>query len=176
MATSSTEDALDAAHWDAVEEASELLQEERFQEALLALRDVLKASPSNPYAFFFLGQTLWELGQLEPARDAYRAALRLAPSYLGARVALSHTLRRLGDLRGAIAEAQEALRRFPKDGDAMFALGMAHAARGQRFLARKHLTAFLEAEPEVEARMEVQQILEMLGAGEEGQPFELEDD
>jgi thioredoxin-like negative regulator of GroEL len=176
MATSSTDDALDAAHWDAVEEASELLQEERFQEALLALRDVLKASPSNPYAFFFLGQALWELGQIEPARDAYRAALRLAPGYLGARVALSHTLRRLGDVRGAMAEAKEALRRFPKDGDAMFALGLAHAARGQRFLARKHLQSSLEAETDVEARLELQQILEMLGVGEEGQPFELEDE
>jgi tetratricopeptide (TPR) repeat protein len=176
MVAPARDDELDAEHWAEVEEASELLEEARFQDALLSLRDVLKSSPQNPYAFFFLGQVLWELSQLEPARDAYRAAVRLAPDYLGARVALAHTLRRLGDLQGSIKEAQEALRRFPKDGDAMFALGLAHAARGQRFLARKHLQGFLGTNPEMEAQLEVKQILEMLGIGNEGDPLELSDD
>lgn len=176
MASPAPEDARNAAHWGEVEEASELLEEERYQDALLALRDVLRRSPQNPYAFFLLGQALWELGQIEPARDAYRAAVRISPDYLGARVALSHTLRRLGDLQGAINQAKEALRRFPKDGDAMFALGLAHAARGQRFLARQHLQGFLGTNPDVEAQLEVKQILEMLGIGHEGEPIEFGDD
>jgi tetratricopeptide (TPR) repeat protein len=176
MASPEPEDALNAAQWEEIEEASDLLEEQRYHEALIALRDVLRRSPQNPYAFFFLGQALWELNQLDPARDAYRAAVRLAPDYLGARVALAHTLRRLGDLQGAVNQAKEALRRFPRDGDAMFALGLAHAARGQRFLARKHLEGFLGTQPEVEAQLEVKQILEMLGIGNEGDPFELGDD
>ena len=66
----------DAAHWEAVEEAAELMHEERFHEALARARDaVLKADPTNSYAFFFLGQALYEVGELEPARDAYRACL-----------------------------------------------------------------------------------------------------
>ena len=39
----------------AVEEATELLHEERFREALLELRRVLQGDPKNPYAYYFLG-------------------------------------------------------------------------------------------------------------------------
>ena len=176
MATPATrEDPRDAQHWEAVEEATELLQEGRYEEGLTALRDILQRSPDNPYAYFFVGQAMWELKRLDTARDAYRAAVQLSPDYLGARVSLSHALRRLGDLQGAMGQAQEALRRFPDDPDARYALGLAHAARGQRFLARKHLQGFLDSGPEMEAQLEVRQILEMLGIGPEGEPLELDE-
>jgi Flp pilus assembly protein TadD len=153
----------DAAHWSAVEEAAELLHEERFYDALYALRDLIRSDPTNPYAFHFLGVALFETAQLEPARDAYRAALRLAPDYLGARVALSHVLRMLGDHRGAIREAEEALKRHPQDGDVLHAAGLAHAARGDREAAVRYLRAFLAMNPEFEAATEARGVLEMLG-------------
>src|SRR5690349_5128275 len=99
---------LDAKRWEAVEEATELLHEERFREALVELRGALKKDPQNPYAYYFLGVGLFEIGELEPARDAYRATLRLAPTHLGARVALTHVLRQLGDLREALKEGTQA--------------------------------------------------------------------
>jgi Flp pilus assembly protein TadD len=167
-------DARDRAHWDAVEEATELIQETRFPEALLALRDVIKAQPNNPYAYHYLGVAFFETGQREAARDAYAAAVRLAPDYLGARVGLSNVLRLLGDVDGAIAQAKEALRRFPKDGEAMHAAGLAHAARGNRKVAEQHLKGFLASSPEFEAATEVRQILEMLGLGDDGEPVEFE--
>lgn len=167
-------DRKDAEHWGAVEEASELLVEGRDVEALVALRSVIKADPSNPYAYHYLGVALYEAEQLEAARDAYRAALRLAPNYLGARVGLSHVLRMLGDAAGALAEAKEALRRFPSDPEALHAAGLAHAARGNRKLAREHLERFLGSNPEVEAALEVRQILEMLGIGDEGGPIQFD--
>ncbi|MEZ4297866.1 MAG: tetratricopeptide repeat protein [Polyangiaceae bacterium] len=163
----------DAAHWESVEEACELLLEERYEDGLTALRDVIKADPTNPYAYHYAGVALYELRQLEPARDAYRAALRYAPAYLAARVGLSHVLRELGDARAALIEAQEALARFPRDADAMRAAGLAHAALGQRKAARRQLEGYLGAGPEVEQRLEVQQVLEMLGIGDEGDPFEV---
>ena len=73
----------DSEHWEAVEEATELLHEERFREALELLHEVVKKDPQNPYAFFFTGQAFYEVGEMEPARDAYRACLRLAPKHLG---------------------------------------------------------------------------------------------
>src|SRR5436309_1204606 len=84
-----------SAKWDAVVEATELLHEERFHEALVELRSVLRSDPQNHYAFYFLGVALYESGELEAARDAYRACLRLAPQHLGARVGLTHVLRAL---------------------------------------------------------------------------------
>jgi len=152
----------DAIAWGEVEEATELLHEERFQEALYLLRDVIKANPKNPYAYHFLGVALFETAQLDAARDAYRAAIRLAPGYLGARVALSHVLRMLGDLRGAIAESEEALRRSGGDGDALHAAGLAHAARGDDEAARRYLRAFLATNPEFETATEVRAILDTI--------------
>jgi len=149
----------DHAHWTAVEEISELLHEERFHEALPLLRDALKADPKNPYALHLLGVALYEVGQLEPARDAYRACVGVAPNHRGARVHLSHVLRELGDLRGAIKEGLDALSRFPDDGDAMHAVGLAYLARGDGAAAKKYLEAYLRTNPEFEAATEVRTLL-----------------
>jgi Flp pilus assembly protein TadD len=164
----------DAARWESVEEATELLQEGNVPAAMLALRDVLKEDPNNPYAYNYLGVAFFEIKNLEGARDAYAAAVRVAPEYLGARVALSNVRRLLGDHDGALREARAALRRFPKDGEAMHAAGLALAAKGQRKEAKKHLEGFLAQGPELEAQFEVKQILEMLGLGDEGEPLDLD--
>ncbi len=156
----------DAAYWDAVDEATELLREARYPEAMIALRDVIKAQPNNPYAYNYLGVAFFEIKNLPAARDAYRAAVRVAPSYLGARVALSNVLRLMGDARAALAH--------PKDGDALHAAGLANAAIGNRQEARKQLEGYLGQGPEFEAQQEVRQILEMLGLGGEGEPLDVE--
>jgi Flp pilus assembly protein TadD len=152
-------EAADRAHWGAVEEVAELLHEERFHEALVLLREVLRADPKNPYAFNFLGVALFETGQVEAARDAYRACLRLAPEHLGARVALAHVLRQLGDHRGSLKEGIQALSQSPGDGDAMHAIGLAHMARGDLASARKYLEACLDSHPDLEVAGEVRRVL-----------------
>ncbi len=153
----------DNAHWSAVEEATELLHAERFHESLVELRSVIRGDPANPYAYYFLGVALFETGELEASRDAYRACLRLAPAHLGARVALVHVLRGLGNAEAAIKEGTLALTQAPGDADALHALGLAYLARGDRAAARRYLSAFLEARPEFEAQVEVKAILESLG-------------
>jgi Flp pilus assembly protein TadD len=152
----------DKAYWDAVEEATELLHEERFREALVALRDVLQKEPKNPYAYYFLGIGLYEVGELQAARDAYRACLRLAPEHLGARVALSHVLRQLGDAKEAIKEGSRALTQAPGDAEALHAVGLAYLERGDDAAARKYLEAFLATKPELEVGVEVRAILASL--------------
>ena len=158
-------DAKDRAHWEAVDEATELLHEERYREALVALRDVAKRDPQNPYAFYFLGVGLFEMGEMEAARDAYRACLRIAPKHLGARVALTHILRQLGDLREALKEGTTAIAQAPGDADALHAVGLVYLARGDDAAARRYLEAFLAAKPELEVAMEVRGILDGLDKG-----------
>lgn len=165
----------DAEHWAAVEEAGELLVEARYEEALLELKRVLSRDANNPYAFNLLGTAFWELGQLEPARDAFRAAVLAAPEFLAARVGLSQALRRMGDFNAAIREARLALERFPGDGDALHALGLAQAMKGERTQARKSLEGYLGTSPELEAETEVRGLLEMLGLGDEGEPLEIDE-
>lgn len=149
----------DAAHWEAVDEAAELMHEERFHEALKALHEVVKADPTNPYAFFFTGQAFYEVGELEPARDAYRACINLAPRHLGARIAIAHVERKLGRHREAIKEGMVAVELAPTDADALYAVGLAYAARGDDPAARRYLEAFLKAKPELETALEVEALL-----------------
>jgi len=155
----------DAERWAAVEEATELLHEERYKEALEELRGVLHRDPENHYAFYFLGQTMYEVGEMQPARDAYVAALKLAPQHLGARVALVHVLRKMGDLKSAVQHGLTALEQAPTDGEVLYAVGLAYLARGDNVSARRHLEAFLRAKPELESRMEVEGLLMSMDGG-----------
>ncbi|MEO8875618.1 MAG: tetratricopeptide repeat protein [Polyangiaceae bacterium] len=156
-------DGADAKQWDAVEEATELLHEERYYDAMIFLREVIKNDAKNPYAFYFLGVALYESGELETARDAYRAALAVAPKHLGARVSLSHVMRELGDPREAIREGMQALTLKPGDSDALHAVGLAYMARGETAAARKYLEAFLESNPEFEVATDVRAMLAEMG-------------
>jgi Flp pilus assembly protein TadD len=164
--------------WTAVEEAAELLHEERFREAMIELRRVLESDPRNPYAYYFLGVAFFEVGEVESSRDAYSACLRLAPAHLGARVALCHVLRMLGDTRGALREGMAALSQAPGDPDALHALGLAHHARGEEQSARKYLEAFLATGPEFEVAVETRALLASINASieDESEPGQEEDD
>jgi Flp pilus assembly protein TadD len=169
MTAKSEEEQRDAARWSAVEEATELLHEERFREALVELRRVVLADARNPYAYYFLGIALFEIGEIVPARDAYMACLKLAPLHAGARVALAHVLRMTGDVRGAIREGMAALSQTPGDPDALYAVGLAYHARGDEPAARRYLDAFLATNPEVEVAIETRALLAAMEGGDEQQ-------
>jgi Flp pilus assembly protein TadD len=171
-----TEPDRDAADWAAVEEATELLHEERFREAMVELRAVLRKDPTNPYAFYFLGIAFFEVGEIEPARDAYAACVKLSPGHLGARVALCHVLRIGGDVRGALREGMAALERAPADPDALHAVGLAYHARGDDVLARRYLEAYLGTHPEFEVAVETRALLASLPGGEKESSAEDEDE
>jgi tetratricopeptide (TPR) repeat protein len=162
--------------WSAVEEATELLHEERFREALAELRGVLEEDPKNPYGYYFLGIAFFEIGEIEPARDAYAACLRLSPGHLGARVALCHVLRMLGDTRGALREGMTALSQSPGDADALYAVGLAYHARGEEASARKYLEAYLATGPEFEVAVEARAILAGMSPEDRGEAPSDEDD
>jgi Flp pilus assembly protein TadD len=157
-------DPIDAKHWGEVEDAVELIHDQQVVEAILALREVLGRSPKNPYAYHWLGVALFESAELEASRDAYRAALALSPRFLGARIHLSHVLRMLKDVRGALEQAEIARRQAPEDPDVWHALGIAHAQRGDKEVARRWLEAYLaKGTPEFEVQAEVRAILDQLG-------------
>ncbi len=161
-------DSDDERRWAAVEEATELLVEGSYERALELLRAAIAADPKNAYAYHYVGVAMDELERDEPARDAFRAAVHLAPNYLAARIGLSHSLRKLGQAGPAMAEAGEALRRFPDDGDAHYAMGMALAMRGDKSRAKVHFERFLDQKPELEIAMEVRAL--MASFDEDGEP------
>jgi len=158
----SRDDRENGQRWSAVEEATELLHEERFRDALDELRTVLASDPKNEYAYYFLGIAFFEIGEIEASRDAYAACVKLAPAHLGARVALCHVLRMLGDTRGALREGMTGLSQAPGDADALHAIGLVHHARGEQVPARKYLEAFLATGPELEVALETRALLATL--------------
>jgi Flp pilus assembly protein TadD len=161
----------DAARWEAVEAATEMMLEGDYHDALVRLRDIIKDDPTNHYAYYYTGTALFEVGQFEAAAAAYRAAVKLAPKYVGARVGLSHSLRIIDEHKAAMTEARKALEIAPGDGDAIFALGLAQAAFGDKPSARRSIKAFLQTGPEFEAANEARAMLDKLG-----QPDRPEDD
>ncbi len=158
-------EARDAAFWAEVEDASELVHEGAHEQALVLLRDVARSSPKNHYAFYFIGIALFELAQLEPSRDAFRAAVKLSPGYVGARGSLAQVLHALGEHGPAVREAEAALRIHHDDPDSLWAAGMSWAALGDRGAAADYLHRFLETKPELEVAMEVREVLELLQRG-----------
>lgn len=157
----------DAAQWGAVEEAVELLHEERSREALVELRNVLQADPKNAYAYYFLGVAFFATGEVEAARDAYGACLKLAPDHLGAGVAMCHVLRILGDVRGSIRQGMATLSKAPGDAETFYALGLAYHARGDDIAATRYLEAFLAAKPEFQLAVEARQLLAKISGVED---------
>lgn len=166
----------DSKQWDAVEEGANLLEDRQFEAGLLELKKVVERDPNNAYAYNLIGKALWEIGKIEPARDAFKASVLLSPNFLGARIALSHAQRRLGEAGLAEREARIALTRFPDDGEAYHALGLALAAQGEREEARECLNRFLATKPEFEIATEVRGVLAMLDEGEEGEGLDVDED
>jgi len=166
MTEDESRDVVDEGRWEAVENASELLLDGNYPDALVELKAVIEQDPLNPYAYYYTGVAMSELRQEEPARDAFAAAVKVAPKYLAARIGLAHALRKTGDLMGAISEAKDALELFPQDGDAHYAIALCFAAVGDRAAAVPHLEAFLRGGPEVELQIEARQMLAELMQGE----------
>jgi tetratricopeptide (TPR) repeat protein len=160
LARPADDDARNKQQWEAVEEVVELLHEERFHDALVELRLRASADSTNPYVFYFLGVALYEVGELAPSRDAYSACLRIAPLHLGARIAIAHVERQLGNYQAAVREAMAAVEQAPEDADALHAVGLCYAAKGDKVMARRYLEAFLRANPEFEAATEVKTMLD----------------
>ncbi len=182
-------DADDHAHWDAVENATELLREGDVDGAMRELRAVIDGDPRNPYAHCFLADAQFERGEHEAARAGYERALEHAPQYLGALVGLGHALRLLGRTAEAVRAGERALAMraardassheiaavpsapldlardsadVAADQDAHFLLGLAHMQAGDKLRARRHLEAVLAGRPEVELQHEVRGLLDTL--------------
>jgi tetratricopeptide (TPR) repeat protein len=152
------------AHWDAVDEAVELLREHDHEGALRELGAALDKDPSNPYAHYFVGAVHYEREEWEAARKAYEEAMKHAPDYLGAIVGRGHALRQLGRFDEAIRMGERALELSDEkhDPDAHFLLALTYAAKGEKRRAIVHVEEFLRTNPEVEARYEAEALLQTL--------------
>lgn len=159
---SPTDDPKDAARYEAVEEAIELLREDDTAAAIPMLRATLEGDPANVYAHFYLGTALATEGKHGPALAAFTEAERRAPAYLGAVVSRAWCLHDLGRFAEAVRAGQRALELRAEDPDALYLLGVCHAELGQRAAAIAHLERFLATHPAVEAKHDAEALLSAL--------------
>src|SRR5690242_15396799 len=89
---------------DRFEEAVELKNQGRLEEAEQKFTALLATNPASASVHAFLADTLWDQGQLTQAIASFRKAVELAPQSEMASLGLFHTLLESGDRKGAIAE------------------------------------------------------------------------
>jgi cytochrome c-type biogenesis protein CcmH/NrfG len=148
-------------HWEAVEDAVELLATGELDDALASLRDIAAGDPDNEYAFYFLGNAYYERKDYDRALAAYVRALELRPRYPGAMIGAGQALRMLGQYERANRMGQEVLRLRKDDPDALYLLGLIAFQRGEYKMAHGLLARFLETGPEVEVVLEVEGVMQI---------------
>jgi cytochrome c-type biogenesis protein CcmH/NrfG len=148
-------------HWEAVEEAVDLLETGEVDAAIDELGRLAAEDPENEYAFHFLGNALYEKKEYEKALAAYVRALEVVPRYAGAMIGAGQALRMLGQHERAMRMGKEVLRMRKDDPDALYLLGLIAFQRGEYKLAHGLLARFLETSPEVEVRLEVEGIMQI---------------
>ncbi|HTU93004.1 MAG TPA: tetratricopeptide repeat protein [Gemmataceae bacterium] len=94
---------------DRFQEAVELKNQGRLQEAEQKFKDLLAMNPASASVHAFLADTLWDQGQLTQAIASFRKAVELAPKSEMASLGFFHTLLESGDREGAIAEMKRFL-------------------------------------------------------------------
>ncbi len=152
----------DTDRWDAVAEAVELIHEDRFDDAVTALREVLRADPGNTHAHFHLGVAFMRKESAGPALAAFANAERLAPGHLGAVVYQAWCLYELGRFADALRAGPRALGLSADDGDALHVMGLASAELGHRDDALEYLSRFVKTNPSAEDRFDAEALIEAL--------------
>lgn len=65
-------------------QAVELINQEKYKDAIPLLTDVVKAEPKNADAYNYLGYSFRQTGDLDKALENYQTALKIDPDHKGA--------------------------------------------------------------------------------------------
>jgi Flp pilus assembly protein TadD len=114
---------------DALQEAEELLQKQRYSEAKEKLQALIGTQAKNPQAWFDLGYTHSHLGETKDAVAAYRKAVELEPNWFEANLNLGIDLTKSGDPASAVPVLRHAVELKPSSkGSAQQVSGRAQLA------------------------------------------------
>lgn len=131
-----------------INRASELSKHEnRSEESIRILQDVVAADPTVIAGWFMLGNEYVRIGQLERGIDHYRRALELKPDYDLAVTNLANTYRRMGRDDDAAAGYERLLQVSPRNAQARFQLAQIRAEQGRVADAQSLIDKALALEP-----------------------------
>jgi tetratricopeptide (TPR) repeat protein/glycosyltransferase involved in cell wall biosynthesis len=106
-------------------------QQQRYEEAIVAYRQVVALKPDHYETYNNLGVALQELKQIDAAIAHYEKALALKPDYADAHNNYANAVREAGQLDKAIHHYQQAIALKPSYADAYNNLGLALYAKQQ---------------------------------------------
>jgi tetratricopeptide (TPR) repeat protein len=143
-----------SAQSSALDEGVKLIREERFDQALVKLKQAHRLAPRDATVDNLLGITETQLGHLDEACKDYRNAIRLDPSHAASHRNLGFNLLTARDFAGAEPELREASRLDPSDKFAhyyllLLALATGHDAEAQE--QASHIGQLLDNDPETAA-------------------------
>jgi arylsulfatase A-like enzyme/Tfp pilus assembly protein PilF len=115
----------------ASQDALDLLERGKVDDAIERLRDVVASAPKHVASRLFLGQALEAAGRLDEALTFYDDALKLQPDSLDAHVRSGVALAEKQRYRDAMARLDESVRLDPQSLPARYNLGLILARTGQ---------------------------------------------
>jgi tetratricopeptide (TPR) repeat protein len=119
----------------------------RLPQAVESYRQVLALVPDWIDAHINLGVALYQLGQVEEAREEFVAAVELDPLSGISRYNLGCVLEEEGRIDEAIDHLRRAARAMPGHADVHFNLALAYEKHGEREFARTEWLAYLRHAP-----------------------------
>jgi tetratricopeptide (TPR) repeat protein len=123
------------------------MEDDRYQEAIPQLQEVLKDEPSAALANLELGRAYNGLGDFPEALPWLRKAVELMPESGRANYELGAALAETGDWAGAATQLQVAVAHAPDSDDMQFYLGMAYDELGRSTEAATALQHALQLNP-----------------------------
>lgn len=118
-----------------IERAKALEKKERWEEASVVYREVIRLDPNHVQAQLGLANMLYRSYQVDEAIAAYRRAIQLSPNHPSAHQGLGKMLRRKGEIEESIAECRIAIGLTKNNktahGDAYAHLGIALRIKGE---------------------------------------------
>jgi choline-sulfatase len=148
------------------------MDDERYQDAIPQLQEVLKDQPNVGLANLELGRAYNGLGNYGEALPWLRKAVELTPESGRAHYELGVALAETGDWTGAATQLEIAVAHAPDSDDMQFYLGMAYDELGRAMEAAKSLQRALQINPDhYQANLLLGRILGMQNRPHDALPY-----
>jgi len=130
-----------------VRQSIDLIQNNKFAEAIELLQGAVKKNPEDADAWQYLGVALSRQSKTDEARRAYEQAARLRPDSAAPHTGLAHCFLLSGKIQEAEKAAQKALKLNPKSDEARYLLATVRLNEGKPFDAVGEVEKAIELNP-----------------------------
>src|SRR5262245_42189191 len=128
--------------------AIQLIQENRYDDALKILSELTQKNPNDSQAWFYLGVASIKTKRVKTGSDALRKSIALDSSFAAAHTNLSDALLQLGAVPEAAREAEQAIQLDPTDPEAYYNLAFARFRQGSLEDAAKYADLATTTKPD----------------------------